>query len=63
MKADEIMHVLRLAALGRINTPQQEEFCERLEKLFAQGESSAQAVAVVADEAAQVKRARKPKAE
>lgn len=35
MKAEEIMHVLRLVALGRINTPEQMDLCERLEKLFA----------------------------
>jgi len=30
------MHVLRLVALGRINTPEQVAFCEKLEKALAE---------------------------
>jgi hypothetical protein len=41
MNADEIMHVLRLTAMGRLNTPAQEEFCEKLAKAMAEPESAA----------------------
>jgi hypothetical protein len=33
--ADEIMHVLRLTAMGRIGHPEQQRLCEALEKLMA----------------------------
>jgi hypothetical protein len=36
VNADEIMHVLRLTAMGRLNTPAQEEFCEKLAKALAE---------------------------
>jgi hypothetical protein len=36
VNADEIMHVLRLTAMGRLNTPAQEEFCEKLAKVMAE---------------------------
>jgi hypothetical protein len=35
VNADEIMHVLRLTAMGRLNTPAQEEFCEKLARVIA----------------------------
>jgi hypothetical protein len=34
MNADEIMQVLRLAAMGRVNHPDQIVFCEKLAALF-----------------------------
>lgn len=37
MTADEIMHVLRLTAMSRVNHPDQQRFCEALEKVFAKG--------------------------
>jgi hypothetical protein len=36
MNADQIMHVLRLTAMSRVNHPDQQEFCEKLAKLFAE---------------------------
>jgi hypothetical protein len=79
MKAEEIMHVLRLVALGRIGHPDQEVFCAKLEALFAKAEPAPApapapapeviALKVVESEPAAevaaepVKRTRKPKAE
>lgn len=34
MTADEIMHALRQAAMGRVNTPEQQRLCEALAKLM-----------------------------
>jgi hypothetical protein len=36
LKADEIMQVLRLTAMGRANHPDQQRLCEALEKLLAE---------------------------
>jgi hypothetical protein len=36
VKADEIMQVLRLTAMGRVNHPDQQRLCEALEKLLAE---------------------------
>lgn len=60
MNKDEIMHVLRLVALGRLNTPQQEEFCEKLAKVFSE---PAAEVAPDAQEQAAAKAKRAKKAE
>jgi hypothetical protein len=35
LTSDEIMHVLRLTAMSRVNHPDQQRFCEALEKVFA----------------------------
>ena len=35
MTKDEIMQALRMTAMSRINTPIQEQFCQKLEELFA----------------------------
>jgi hypothetical protein len=34
LTADEIMHVLRLTAMGRVNHPDQARLCEALEKVL-----------------------------
>jgi hypothetical protein len=38
MTSDQIMQVLRLTAMGRINHPDQVEFCEKVAKLLAEPE-------------------------
>jgi hypothetical protein len=43
MTSDEIMHVLRLTAMSRVNHPDQQRFCEALEKVFARAEPAAPA--------------------
>jgi hypothetical protein len=43
MTSDEIMHVLRLTAMSRVNHPDQQRFCEALEKVFARPEPAAPA--------------------
>lgn len=35
MTADEIMHVLRLTAMGRVNHPDQQLLCDKLAEVFA----------------------------
>jgi hypothetical protein len=35
MTAEEIMHVLRLVAMGRVNHPDQQVFCEKLAALMS----------------------------
>jgi hypothetical protein len=60
VKADEIMHVLRLTAMGRVNHPDQQRLCEALEKLLATPEERADAEMA---EAGIPKRGRKAKAD
>jgi hypothetical protein len=36
VKAEEIMQVLRMTAMGRLNTPMQEEFCNKLATVMGQ---------------------------
>jgi hypothetical protein len=35
MNKEDIAYTLRLTAMGRLNTPHQDEFCDKLARLFA----------------------------
>jgi hypothetical protein len=56
MTSEEIMHVLRLTAMSRVNHPDQQRFCEALEKVFARAECKCPAELAVPEVADKPKR-------